>query len=80
MPLFQPGLAVEPYELEITGPKPHEALIKVTHCSVGRGDVSFLRNDYEIPDLNYPLVAGHELVVLSKRLETRLVTLLWVIM
>ena len=59
---LQSGLAVEPYELEIADPKSHEVLIEITHCSVGRGDVSFLRNDYEIPDLKYPLVAGHELV------------------
>lgn len=59
---LKPGLDVEPYKLEISEPKSQEVLIKITHCSVGRGDVSFLRNDYQIPDLTYPLVAGHELV------------------
>lgn len=59
---LKPGLTVEPYEFEVDGPKSHEVLIRITHCSVGRGDVSFLRNDYEISNLTYPLVAGHELV------------------
>lgn len=59
---LQRGLAVEPFELEINDPKSNEALIKITHCSVGRGDISFLRNDYKLPSLAYPLVAGHELV------------------
>lgn len=59
---LRPGLAIEPYELEIANPKADEVLIKITHCSVGRGDVSFLRNDYHIDTLTYPLVAGHELV------------------
>src|SRR5687768_11904583 len=60
---LRPGLVVEPYDLEIdANPKSYEVLIKVTHCSVGRGDVSFLRNDYQISDLVYPLVAGHEVV------------------
>lgn len=58
---FQPGLSLAPYEFEINDPKSQEVLIKITHCGVGRGDVSFLRNDYQIPNLAYPLVAGHEL-------------------
>jgi len=59
---LRPSLTVEPYEFDIDEPKTHEVLVKVTRCSVGRGDVGFLRNDYEISRLIYPLVAGHELV------------------
>ena len=58
----KPGLIVQAQELEINDPQSHEISVRITHCSVGRGDVSFLRNDYDIPDLRYPLVAGHELV------------------
>jgi len=43
-------------------PESHEIPIKIAHCSVVRGDVGFLRNDCQISDLTYPLIAGHEIV------------------
>jgi uncharacterized zinc-type alcohol dehydrogenase-like protein len=58
----RPGLHVEPYEYELSELASHDVRIKVTHCSVGRGDTYFLENKYQIPTLQYPLVAGHELV------------------
>lgn len=59
---LSPGLKVEPCDLQVSDPAAQEILIKITHCSVGQGDVSFLRNDYQISNLVYPLVAGHEIV------------------
>lgn len=59
---LQPGRTVRPYVFATPRPQASEVLIKITHCSVGRGDVGFLENVYQIPDLKYPLVAGHELV------------------
>src|SRR5262245_6117159 len=68
---FRPGLLVEPFEFDVAKPKPNEVLIKIAYCSVGRGDVSFLRNDYRVPDLAYPLVAGHEVVGVVEILGTK---------
>jgi len=57
-----PSLDLSPIEIEVRDPGPHDVLIQITHCSVGRGDIGFLENAYQIPDLRYPLVAGHELI------------------
>ncbi|HXH27119.1 MAG TPA: alcohol dehydrogenase catalytic domain-containing protein [Candidatus Acidoferrum sp.] len=59
---LKPGLKVDPYRSGLSGPQTDEVLIAITHCGVGRGDVGFLENAYQIPDLKYPLVAGHEMV------------------
>jgi uncharacterized zinc-type alcohol dehydrogenase-like protein len=65
---LHPSLKLHPIEIEIKEPGPHEAMIQITHCSVGRGDIGFLENTYQTPDLTYPLVAGHELIgIISKR-------------
>jgi D-arabinose 1-dehydrogenase-like Zn-dependent alcohol dehydrogenase len=38
----------------------HDALVKVTHCSIARGDVQFIDNEWG--DTKFPLVPGHEIV------------------
>jgi D-arabinose 1-dehydrogenase-like Zn-dependent alcohol dehydrogenase len=39
---------------------PADVLVRVTHCSVARGDVQFIDDDWG--DTRYPLVPGHEIV------------------
>lgn len=39
---------------------PHDVLVRVTHCSIARGDVQFIDNDWG--DTRFPLVPGHEIV------------------
>jgi len=39
---------------------PNDVLVRVTHCSIARGDVQFIDNDWG--DTRYPLVPGHEIV------------------
>lgn len=59
----KPGLIVEQSAVDVREPRGSEVLIKIRFCGVGRGDVSFLRNDYGIKgEQRYPLVAGHEFV------------------
>jgi uncharacterized zinc-type alcohol dehydrogenase-like protein len=58
----EPGLKIVEQAIELNDPKDHEILIQITHCGVGRGDVGFLKNTFQVPNLNYPLVAGHELI------------------
>lgn len=53
------GGAAEPFAYERTL-GPNDVLVKVTHCSIARGDVQFMDNDWG--DTRYPLVAGHEIV------------------
>jgi D-arabinose 1-dehydrogenase-like Zn-dependent alcohol dehydrogenase len=38
----------------------HDALVKVTHCAIARGDVQFIDNEWG--DTRYPLVPGHEII------------------
>jgi D-arabinose 1-dehydrogenase-like Zn-dependent alcohol dehydrogenase len=38
----------------------HDVLVRVTHCSIARGDVQFIDNDWG--DTRFPLVPGHEIV------------------
>lgn len=57
-----PGLSITKQTVDLREPQDSEVLIKITHCSVGRGDVGFLKNDYRISNLRYPLTAGHELI------------------
>lgn len=45
------------YEKEIGG---HDVLVRITHCSVTRGDIQFMNNDWG--DARFPLVPGHEIV------------------
>ena len=54
-----PGGAAEPfsYQRELG---PNDVLVRITHCSIARGDVQFIDNDWG--DTRYPLVPGHEIV------------------
>ncbi len=38
----------------------NEVLVTVTHCSIARGDIQFIDNDWG--DTRFPLVPGHEIV------------------
>jgi D-arabinose 1-dehydrogenase-like Zn-dependent alcohol dehydrogenase len=38
----------------------HDVLVRITHCSIARGDIQFMDNDWG--DTRYPLVPGHEIV------------------
>ncbi|MRG46885.1 alcohol dehydrogenase catalytic domain-containing protein [Chitinophaga sp. SYP-B3965] len=38
----------------------NDTLVKITHCSIARGDIQFLNDDWG--DANFPLVVGHEIV------------------
>jgi D-arabinose 1-dehydrogenase-like Zn-dependent alcohol dehydrogenase len=53
------GGAAEPfsYSRALGG---NDVLVRVTHCSIARGDVQYIDNDWG--DTRYPLVAGHEIV------------------
>lgn len=50
---------VEPfsYEREVGA---HDVLVRITHCSVSRGDVQYIGDDWG--DARFPLVPGHEIV------------------
>jgi D-arabinose 1-dehydrogenase-like Zn-dependent alcohol dehydrogenase len=37
-----------------------DVLVRITHCSVARGDIQYIDNDWG--DTRFPLVAGHEIV------------------
>lgn len=53
------GGAAEPFTYEKKLGK-DDVLVKVTHCSIARGDVQFIDNDWG--DTRFPLVPGHEIV------------------
>jgi len=38
----------------------HDVLVRITHCSLARGDVQFIDDDWG--DTTFPLVPGHEIV------------------
>ena len=53
------GGAAEPFSYErLLGSQ--DVLVKVTHCSIARGDVQFIDNNWG--DTRFPLVPGHEIV------------------
>jgi D-arabinose 1-dehydrogenase-like Zn-dependent alcohol dehydrogenase len=37
-----------------------DVLVRITHCSVARGDIQFINDDWG--DARFPLVPGHEIV------------------
>jgi D-arabinose 1-dehydrogenase-like Zn-dependent alcohol dehydrogenase len=39
---------------------PRDVLVRITHCSVARGDIQFINDDWG--DARFPLVPGHEIV------------------
>jgi D-arabinose 1-dehydrogenase-like Zn-dependent alcohol dehydrogenase len=47
----------------------HEVLVRITHCSMARGDVQFIDNDWG--DTRFPLVPGHEIVGRVERAGSR---------
>jgi D-arabinose 1-dehydrogenase-like Zn-dependent alcohol dehydrogenase len=53
------GGTAEPFSYERTLAN-DEVLVRVTHCSIARGDVQFIDNDWG--DTRFPLVPGHEIV------------------
>jgi D-arabinose 1-dehydrogenase-like Zn-dependent alcohol dehydrogenase len=38
----------------------NDALVKISHCSIARGDIQFMNDDWG--DTNFPVVTGHEIV------------------
>jgi D-arabinose 1-dehydrogenase-like Zn-dependent alcohol dehydrogenase len=53
------GGAAEPFVYERTlGSR--DVLVRITHCSLARGDIQYIDNDWG--DARYPLVPGHEIV------------------
>ena len=54
-----PGGAAEPFSYQ-RALGPDDVLVRVTHCSVARGDVQSIDNDWG--DSTFPLVPGHEIV------------------
>jgi D-arabinose 1-dehydrogenase-like Zn-dependent alcohol dehydrogenase len=53
------GGTAEPFSYERTLGN-NEVLVRVTHCSIARGDIQFIDNDWG--DTRFPLVPGHEIV------------------
>ena len=45
------------YERDLGG---RDVLVRITHCSVARGDIQFINDDWG--DARFPLVPGHEIV------------------
>lgn len=57
--VMHPGGVAQPFRYE-RAIGTNDALVRVTHCSVARGDVQFIDNAWG--DTRYPLVPGHEIV------------------
>lgn len=51
----------------------HDVLVKITHCSIARGDIQFM--DDEWGDARFPLVPGHEIVGIVEELGSEVVDL-----
>jgi D-arabinose 1-dehydrogenase-like Zn-dependent alcohol dehydrogenase len=45
---------------------PDEVLIKITHCSIGTGDVQMIHNEWG--DSKFPLIPGHEIIGTIERM------------
>ncbi|MFQ5514916.1 MAG: zinc-dependent alcohol dehydrogenase family protein [Myxococcota bacterium] len=60
MLLREPGRPLEPAEIELPRPAPHEVRIEVSACGVCRTDLHIV--DGELPEPKRPLVLGHEIV------------------
>ena len=55
----EPGGTAEPFIYErALGER--DVLVRITHCSLARGDIQYIDNDWG--DARYPLVPGHEIV------------------
>jgi D-arabinose 1-dehydrogenase-like Zn-dependent alcohol dehydrogenase len=55
----QKGGRAEPFSYE-RGPGEREVVVRITHCSIARGDIQFIDDDWG--DARFPLVPGHEIV------------------
>jgi D-arabinose 1-dehydrogenase-like Zn-dependent alcohol dehydrogenase len=53
------GGRAEPFSYE-RAPGERDVVVKITHCSVARGDIQFVNDDWG--DARFPLVPGHEIV------------------
>ena len=53
------GGRAEPFSYE-RSPGGHDVVVRITHCSVARGDIQFIDDDWG--DARFPLVPGHEIV------------------
>jgi D-arabinose 1-dehydrogenase-like Zn-dependent alcohol dehydrogenase len=57
--ITEPGGRAEPFLYERTlGDR--DVLVRITHCSLARGDIQYIDNDWG--DARYPLVPGHEII------------------
>jgi D-arabinose 1-dehydrogenase-like Zn-dependent alcohol dehydrogenase len=57
--VMRQGGAAEPFTYQ-RPLGPNDVLVRITHCSIARGDVQFIDNDWG--DTRFPLVPGHEIV------------------
>ena len=55
----EPGGRAEPFSYE-RAVGSHDVLVRITHCSIARGDIQYIDNDWG--DTRFPLVPGHEIV------------------
>lgn len=51
----------------------HEVLVRITHCSIARGDIQFMDNEWG--DAQFPLVPGHEIVGVVEELGSEVADL-----
>jgi D-arabinose 1-dehydrogenase-like Zn-dependent alcohol dehydrogenase len=66
----RPGGLAEPFSYQ-RALGPNDVLVSVTHCSIARGDVQFIDNEWG--DTRYPLVPGHEIVGVVEETGARVV-------
>lgn len=50
-----------------------DVLVRITHCSVARGDIQFINDDWG--DARFPLVPGHEIVGIVEEIGTEVADL-----
>jgi D-arabinose 1-dehydrogenase-like Zn-dependent alcohol dehydrogenase len=62
--VMRQGGAAEPFSYQ-RALGPNDVLVRVTHCSIARGDVQFIDNEWG--DTRFPLVPGHEIVGLVEK-------------
>ena len=51
----------------------HDVLVRITHCSIARGDIQFMDNEWG--DARFPLVPGHEIVGIVEELGSEVADL-----
>jgi D-arabinose 1-dehydrogenase-like Zn-dependent alcohol dehydrogenase len=51
----------------------HDVLVRITHCSIARGDIQFMDNEWG--DARFPLVPGHEIVGIVEALGSEVADL-----